>query len=102
MKVETIKTTTLKLIVLSLPFAGWSPLGIQYTGITFLLMYFYFAISIIYFKISYSKQLFKELALPLFMVWLIMFIMTFVNPAPGAQNAGSILRQFLFYWLFML
>jgi hypothetical protein len=99
MNIPNIKITLLKLIVLSLPFSGWSIIDIPYTGITFLLIYLYFIFSFACYKYSISTEILFKMVLPLGMVWLIMLFMTYYHFTPGSSNAGSILRLYLFYLL---
>ena len=101
MSVRYLKILLLKGMVVTLPFGWWSPLPIPYTDLKFLFIYAYLTLSFLTLKQSLSWFLFRRYALPLVVIWLIMFTMTyFVFRSVEAEDADSIVRQFIFYAVF--
>ncbi len=96
------KQKVLALIVFSLPFVETNPFNIPYGTPTFLLIYLYLLLSFITFKQSYSNIIFKKLAFPFHIVYLIMAFMTFYYYDPGSESMGSFLRMLIFLWCFFL
>lgn len=90
----------LKVLILTLPFGGFSVTPLPYTNLSFVLIYIYFVISCASIRSSFSPRLFKRYSVWLLAMWIIMFLVTRHYPDPYATSDASLLRQIIFLTLF--
>ena len=97
-----VRIWLLKAIILSLPFGGIPLTPLPYTQLVLVLIYVYLAV----FALDQLKRgghftLSPIAMLPLAM-WAVFALSTVINEMPGASSADSLIRQILFYAVFLI